>query len=277
MALSVDNNTLTERGVTLSRAAYFPDTFDYALVSSAARTAPVSGSRIRRSVFDIQDDLSELPAAHPDAMVVLQREVEPWSRFDDTVVTDVADLEFTLGFDAKNERFLPLGSPVPALVDAQRDLIECLRGNPGASWACLLSRRSHQWEPPAGAETAVTTVREHMGAAADGDFATLKRLATGPLLAEIEELTDSELAASVRGVYDTVPSVMVLARNDNRPGHHHVLTNSTLHFDVDDSTGTWLIRQVRLMKRIDHCGTLPGLWRSLATPPAPERQQVRNR
>ncbi|TXI63396.1 hypothetical protein [Mycolicibacterium mageritense] len=257
-----------------SRTAYFPDTFEYVLVSRVDHAAPVSRDRVRDSLFHLQDDLVEHSAAITEPMTILQREVEPWTRFDDTLVTADAQMEFTLGSgtgEPDNEKFTPYLSmcekPVRTLVEAQRQLIQVLRSNhPWAEWSCILYRPVHQWEPPAGAEAAVAVVHEHIAAAAAGDVETLRGLATGPLSDDMDRLTDAEIRAGVRGVYDNVPSVMVLARNDPRPGHHHVLTNSTLHFDVDDSTGSWLIRQVRLMSRPDRFGTLPFCWRGLLAP-----------
>lgn len=274
MALRADN-TMTEGAAEPLRHVMFPDTFDYALVASAARTEPVSRSLIRESLFDIQDDLNRLPPSN-DSMIVLHRELEPWSRFDETRLTHDPDLEFTVGIgngDIGNERFRPIDpytTPVATLLEAQRNLIQVLRTNPREGRVCIVSRPSPHWQSPPGAQAAVDAVAEHMRAATAGEFEVLRRLATGPLLAEIDTLTDNELAHAVHGVYDSVPSVMVLARSHNRPGHHHVLTNSTLHFDVDDSTGTWLIRQVRLMKRSDRFGTLLGCWQPLLIPPSSE-------
>lgn len=268
-----------------SRTAYFPDTFEYVLVSKVDRAAPVSRDRVRDSLFYLQDDLFAHSTSATEPLMILQREIEPWRRFDDTLVTVDAEMEFTIGSGTgvADGQLTPHLStcekPVQTLVEAQQRLIQVLRNkHPWADCSSILYRPIHQWESPAGAEAAVAAVREHIAAADAGEVDTLRSLATGPLSDAMARLTDAEIRDGVRGVYDNVPSVMLLARSHSRPGYHHVLTNSRLHFDVDDSTGSWLIRQVRLMSRSDRFGTLPSCWQGLLAPAAERNvKKVRNR
>lgn len=260
-------STVASRGPRLSRCIFGRDAFDYVLVPTVDHSAALSSYRVRESLFDIQDDLNELSeTVDTDQMLVLQRKLEPWRLVDGSVAVTDGECEFTLGFRDAGNRVVPWDSyaaPVPTLAEAQRALIEVLRNNQGADWACILFRPSHPWEEPAGAQEAVTVVREHMRAAASGDVETLAQLATGPLLADIRTLPDADLVAAARGAYATAPTAMAFARRNARPGHHHVLANKGLHFDVDDSSGRWLILQVRLLSRSDRDGFYPWMWRGL--------------
>ncbi len=268
---SGETESTTPRRTPLVRDAFYPDEFDYAL-APATESTPAAGARIRESLFAIQDDLTALPTDSAP-MHVLHREIAPWRRFDYPMVDAAAELEFTLGFGPPGEeRFMALtGAPAPVatLDEARQDLVAALRATPDQStWVTIICRPRPRWKPPAGATSAVTAVREHMRAASVGDVVTLRRGATGPLLEAMGSHTDARLTDAVRDAYDTAPTVLVLARNNSRPGHHHVLTNSTLHFDVDDSTGRWLIRQVRRMRRTDQFGTLLACWQPLLVPDA---------
>ncbi|GAA2417768.1 hypothetical protein [Mycolicibacterium llatzerense] len=252
------------------RDAFYPDEFDYAL-APIAHTMTSDDARIHQSLFEIQEALMALPPAGAP-MHVLHREIEPWRRFDDPSVDTDAVLEFALGFGEaghRNGRFMTLAggpAPVATLTEAHVDLLHALRESPDrAGWVSIICRPRPRWTPPVGGTDAVAAVRGHMLAATNGDVASLRRGATGPLLDAMARLTDAELTDAVREAYDTAPTVLVLARSNGRPGHHHVLTNSALHFDVDDSAGSWLIRQVRLMGRTDQFGTLLGCWRPLLT------------
>lgn len=261
-----DTEPTTPRRTPLVRNAFYPNEFDYALAPTT-HTVPVAGARIRESLFAIQDDLAALPADSAP-MHVLHREIKPWKRFDDPAVDAAAELEFTLGFGSReDEQFMALDSytaPVATLTEAHRDLLQTLRATPDRSGlVTIISRPRLRWMPPAGATSAVAVVREHMRAATVGDVETIRRGATGPLADTMARLTDAQLSDAVRDAYGTAPTMLVLARSSNRPGHHHVLTNSTIHFDVDDSTDHWLIRQVRLMERAVEFGTLLGCWQPL--------------
>ena len=254
----------------MTRTAIFPDEFDYALVP-ATSAEPGAGVRIHDSLFAVQDDLAALPPWAGDVpMHVLHREIPRWRRFDDPGVEAGIELEFTLGYgyywpgdDVEQLRPRPGATATVSSIDeARQNLSQALDAMPDdIGRLTILCRPRCDWTPPVGATAAVAAVREHMVAATTGDVDTLRRGAIGTLLDAMTGLTDEQLIDAVCGAYVTAPTVLVLVRDSNRPGHHHVLTNSTLHFDVDDSTGRWLVRQVRLMERTDQFGTFPWCWR----------------
>lgn len=250
-----------------TRSVFNHGQLEYGLTDEAWPTATIENEQIRHSVFELQQDLNRLPTDTARA-VILQREVEPWRRFDDShPARPDQQHQFAVGFgngDPDDEKCAPRDIYVPktaTLAAAERSL-----ARESSAWACIISRPIYPWEIDAGAAAAVATVREHMAAAKAGDIKTLRTQATGPLLAAMGSLTDAELTQATHNAYTAEPSAVAFARHHAGPGHHHAFTNSSLHFDVDDSTGQWLIRQIRVPIRADQSGFLPGGWRPLVSP-----------
>lgn len=253
------------------------ETFEYVVADKSSPTTLGESSRSHTDFFELQDDFSALPPEGAEATCIMHRRIDPWVLLNSNTETNPPDPtgQYVIGYaPTDNLKALPLQEffdlDHATLQDAHGNLTKAR--NQGRPHLRVLYRPVHPWEEEPGADEAAAAVREHMRAAKEADVATLRRLAFGPLLAGMGRLSDAQLLDEVRDVYATEPTVLALGRvygRTARPGHHHVFTNAALHFDVDDSTGQWLISQVRLLKRADQWGLLTGNWqRLLSTSPS---------
>lgn len=253
------------------------ETFEYVVGDKSSPSTWGENNRPRTDFFELQDDFSALPAEGAEATCILHRMVDPWAPLNSDRETNPPDPtgQYVIGYAPTDKlKALPLQEffdlDHATLQDAHKNLTKVR--NQGHLHLRILYRPVHPWEQEPGADEAAAAVRAHIHAAKEADVATLRRLAAGPLLAGMGKLSDAQLLDEVRDVYAAEPTVLALGRvygRTARPGHHHVFTNTALHFDVDDSTDQWLIRQVRLLNRTDQWGLLTGTWqRLLSTSPA---------